>query len=52
MLLFRPTLMGNKLNDQMGFFVQLKIADEYTHRTELSVESFKLVKCRIPIDFY
>ena len=34
-LLFRPTLVGEELYTQMGFFVQSILADRYNHRREL-----------------
>ena len=34
-LLFPPTLEGEELYTQLGFFVQSISADRYNHRTEL-----------------
>ena len=39
--LLRPTLVGEELYTQMGFFVQTILADRYNHRRELRVVSLK-----------
>ena len=37
-LLFRPTLVGEELYTQMGFFVPMIFACQYIHRRELTLE--------------